>query len=225
MEKFWFNKNNAAGQKIHINETALSSMHIQPEILPVVKSQIGELSTMLAEAFQDDPVIRWFFPKEGSWHQKVSQFFALHLKQKIRHKTAFTNCELSGCAMWDAPINLDRSAWEKLEFKLNLIKIHGFDMGRVAKGRQVFEGVHPHFPHWYLSVLGVSPSRQGQGIGTALVRQTLANCDREGLPAYVETAHEKGLTFYTRLGFDVTGEYQLPKGPLIFTMLREPQPG
>jgi len=49
------------------------------------------------------------------------------------------------------------------------------------------ERAHPHEPHYYLSVLGVDPGSQGRGVGSALLAPGLGLCDREGVPAYLET--------------------------------------
>src|SRR5262249_24908653 len=89
----------------------------------------------------------------------------------------------------------------------------------------LLEKRHPRFPHWYLLLLGVDPPAQGQGVGKALVRPILERCDREGLPAYLETGKERNVRFYASLGFDVMEEIALPGGgPKIWLLLRNPSP-
>ena len=197
-------------------------MHHPDKVRPVTKEDIPTLVGILTSAFMNDPVIRWFFPDENQWEKQVPDFFRLHLKQKIRTGTAFTDTSLKGAALWDAPNNFQAGFVERVEFKLTLLRIHGLDLARVSRGRRVFEALHPGFPHWYLSVIGVDHASQGQGIGTALVRDILAECDALELPAYVETAQERGVQFYERLGFTVTGEHNLPDGPAFYSMLRSP---
>jgi ribosomal protein S18 acetylase RimI-like enzyme len=77
-------------------------------------------------------------------------------------------------------------------------------------------------PHWYLAVLGTDPSAQGAGIGSALIGPTLGRCDAEGIPAYLESSKEANISFYQRHGFRVTQEIDLPQGPKLWAMLREP---
>jgi GNAT superfamily N-acetyltransferase len=78
-------------------------------------------------------------------------------------------------------------------------------------------------PHFYLSVLGVEPVRQGEGVGTALMEPVLARCDRERIPAYLETATGRNVLLYERLGFDVVEELTLPKTDVHgWLMLRPP---
>ena len=82
---------------------------------------------------------------------------------------------------------------------------------------------HPSTPHLYLSVLGVDPPRQGQGVGSRLIAPGLELCDREGVPAYLETARERNVVFYERHGFRVTHELTLPRGPRLWLLWREPR--
>jgi predicted N-acetyltransferase YhbS len=82
---------------------------------------------------------------------------------------------------------------------------------------------HPDDRHLYLSVLGVEPSRQGGGIGSQLLAPGLELCDRDGVAAYLETGKERNIAFYSRHGFEVTGQLKLPAGPPVWFMRREPR--
>ena len=79
---------------------------------------------------------------------------------------------------------------------------------------------HPKEPHWYLPLLGVDPARQGQGLGSALLKHALAHCDAEGLPAYLESSNIKNVPLYERHGFEVLGVIQPGDFPPLYPMLR-----
>jgi RimJ/RimL family protein N-acetyltransferase len=70
--------------------------------------------------------------------------------------------------------------------------------------------------------LGVATRFQGQGLGTALLRQTLDRCDREGVAAYLEASTERSAALYARLGFVHLGELRVPDGPRFWPMRRPP---
>ena len=76
--------------------------------------------------------------------------------------------------------------------------------------------VHPHDrAHEYLLMIGVSPERQGEGIGEALMRGVLERCDREGIPAYLEASSERSRRPLrtARLHLHGHGPSTFPDGP------------
>lgn len=78
-------------------------------------------------------------------------------------------------------------------------------------------------PAFLLATVGVRPASQGGGIGARLLRPGLAEADRAGLPAVLETSASANLRFYRRLGFEVTGEVTVPGGgPRVWAMRRPP---
>ena len=94
----------------------------------------------------------------------------------------------------------------------------------VLRGFQRLMALHPTEPHWYLSVLGTDPEHQKSGIGSALLRSVLARCDAEGAAAYLEASRPENVPYYERHGFEVVGEFRLPKGPPVWRMSYAPRP-
>ena len=77
--------------------------------------------------------------------------------------------------------------------------------------------------HWQLALLGVGPTRRGQGIGSSLLGPVLARSDADGMPCYLETTRDRNVPFYQKHGFEVVVEDDLPNGELHFwTMKRNP---
>ena len=84
---------------------------------------------------------------------------------------------------------------------------------------------HPAEPHWYLPLIGVdpSPSCQRGGYGSELLRHALAACDKDRMPAYLESTNSENTSRYQRQGFEVLGTIQVGASPPIFPMLRRPR--
>jgi GNAT superfamily N-acetyltransferase len=86
--------------------------------------------------------------------------------------------------------------------------------------------LRPATAHWLLATVGVRPGKQGRGLGRAVLTPILRQADTEQAHAYLETSSAANVTFYTRLGFTVSGEVDLADGRLhIWAMLRPPTQG
>jgi GNAT superfamily N-acetyltransferase len=100
--------------------------------------------------------------------------------------------------------------------------------GRHAEMLALFEAideVHPTEPHWYLPLIGVDADSQGYGLGAMLLRTTLALCDRDGLPASLETSNPGYIPFYERHGFRQREALCEGSCPPIVLMWRRPAHG
>jgi RimJ/RimL family protein N-acetyltransferase len=51
----------------------------------------------------------------------------------------------------------------------------------------------------------------------------LKRCDRDRLPAYLESSNPANIAFYERHGFELLGTIQVGTSPPIFPMVRYPQ--
>ena len=81
-------------------------------------------------------------------------------------------------------------------------------------------GFRPREPHWYLPLIGVDPAHQGKGCGAALLSFALASCDRDHLPAYLESTNPRNVSLYKRHGFEPLGTIQVGQSPPLVPMLR-----
>jgi GNAT superfamily N-acetyltransferase len=78
---------------------------------------------------------------------------------------------------------------------------------------------------WYLSIVGVAPSAQDQGIGVRLLEPTLAEADEAGVDCYLETFDSRNPRFYQRLGFSPVASHVEPVTASAYTIMnRRPKP-
>ncbi len=181
---------------------------------------INRLADALARAFYDDPVTIWANPGERSRLRRTRRFFVGRLRTLLPHELSTATAQLDAGAIWSPP-----DAWQMgmRELLHDLPAFLTLNTPTVLRGMSQVEARHPKAPHYYLAILGVDPPLQGQGIGSKLIAPMLERCDAEGEPAYLETATERNVAFYTRHGFKVTDEVDLPRGPRMWLMWREPR--
>jgi GNAT superfamily N-acetyltransferase len=186
------------------------------------RDDFGPLAEMLARAFYDDPVTSWFYPDAGRRMRHARRFFAIRQRQLADQGLIYTTPELSGAALWAGP-----GRWrEDLRQSLMLLPMLPVLLPRIVRSTHAVREIerrHPVRPHYYLSVLGTEPQQQGGGIGSALLGPVLRRCDTDGVGAYLESSKESNVDFYVRHGFSVTERIELPEGPALWLMWREPR--
>ncbi len=180
---------------------------------------------MLTRSFADDPVANFMFAGGRRRRRGLRAFFTSQLgRQYLPHGHVYTTDAGDGVALW-APPDVVRNGLREL---YQLLPAAPFLIStRTHRAlRLLFEvdGLHPKEPHWYLATLGTEPSRQGKGIGSALLESMLERIDASGVPAYLESSKERNVSLYARFGFDVIDELHSRSGsPPIWRMWREPR--
>ena len=184
----------------------------------------ARLAAVLARAFDDDPVMSWFFPDPSRRAAQNRRFFAMRLRQLLPHEETYTVAGELGAALWAPPDRWRLGTLDSLRMGILLLPALGRRTALITRGVDKIERSHPPAPHYYLAVLGTDPDAQGRGVGSALMRPVLDACDRDGIPAYLESSKERNIDFYARHGFRVTDEVRMPKGPPVWPMWRDPRP-
>ncbi|MDI3387717.1 GNAT family N-acetyltransferase [Streptomyces sp. B-S-A8] len=180
------------------------------------------ISRTLALAFDDDPMMRWFFPEDTTREAGLRRYFhTLFTRQYGLHGV----CERTdaAAAFWVAPEGQEKAVPDAGTVQ-ELQDILG-DRAPVFRAAVEAAAEHsPKEPHWYLAVVGADPAARGQGHGSALLRSGLAQADAAGLPVHLESSKPDNVPFYEHYGFEVLGEAQLPGGgPVLWAMRRAPR--
>lgn len=189
----------------------------------VLRSHLDEAATVLAEAFADDPVMSWIFPDpaERPTHLRAFMRMAAERSHGVGH--AFELTEHRGAALWCPPEVAFYDDAFGMQFYELAAAANGARVDMVLGGLAEMGEHHPAAPHFYLSNVGVAPESQGRGLGAVLLERVLRTCDAEGIVAYLESSNPRNVSLYERSGFDVTAEINLPEGPIMRPMVRQPQ--
>lgn len=186
-------------------------------------AETRSVAETLAAAFFDDPVIAWAWHDPQRRRETLPDFFELMVAGSLEHDEVYTTDDLAGAALWLPPAALQISDEEAAAFAAAVEGVTCEFAPAVLRLFSTLDEHHPHAPHYYLPIIGTRPEDQGRGIGSILLAPVLEQCDRVGLPAYLEATSERSSALYVRHGFQVTGEIALPHGPKLWTMWREPR--
>ena len=166
----------------------------------------------LTAAFAHDALVAYFFRTHPEGVGPAStRFFSLLLRLRIalgmpalvlRKGEAVLGVAMgydSERPAWPEPF---ASEWLRLEEETPGLA------GRLAAYETLSRSHEPPAPHYYLGVLGVHPSAQGQGEGKALLEAFCRRSATDPLSAgvYLDTGNPSSLEFYLRNGFALRGE-------------------
>ncbi|HVY28363.1 MAG TPA: GNAT family N-acetyltransferase [Polyangiaceae bacterium] len=186
-----------------------------------------QLVHVLSRAFEADPLYRFLVRPGPGRDARLAGLFELilrHLSDDWRE--VFTTANTDGVALWLRPGMQKVPALRQallLPAFARVLGVRAMPPGlRIMAHMDALHARYAPEPHFYLSILGVDPARQGQGLGRELLSPMLERCDRERRRIYLETAQPKNVPYYERHGFRVLAETQHVEFPTLFSMARDP---
>lgn len=147
----------------------------------------------IVAAFLVDPTARFAWPDARHYLEAMPLAIGQFADACVERGTAYVSGDLRGAALWLPPgVQPDGEAMEKV-FRDTAKPAHLDDL--LATFEKMDQS-HPKEAHWYLSMIGVDPKSQGQGVGAELMRYSrcpLRSRGRTGLPGDGEPAQHPAL--------------------------------
>lgn len=188
--------------------------------------QLKAAARTLAEAFWDDPLMHIIAPNEKKRAAVGPWFFAKSIAYGMRWGEASCNDDASAVAVWFPPGNTDITPGRMLRVGMGALPLRAGVNGtvRFMRALSATEKFHKAVkgPHWYLMAIGTTSTRQGTGLGSALLELGASQADAAGIPCYLETGTESNVAFYSKRGFEVTGQANV-LGFTLYGMVRQPR--
>jgi GNAT superfamily N-acetyltransferase len=177
----------------------------------------------LTLAFTDDPLMAWVFEDAATRPALLRRWWAWIIENRQPHVDLLETGDGRSAALWHGPDPVEEPR-DSSFFDL-VAELLGTEVAAAKlQGLRVIPEAHPSGRHWYLAAVGTRPAFQGTGSAPRLLQPVLEACDAEGLPAYLESSNPRNVPFYERFGFVATGTIQVPGGPALTPMWRDPRP-
>jgi GNAT superfamily N-acetyltransferase len=183
-------------------------------------SDVPAVTATLTAAFAGDPLWRWAFPDLDD----LEELWRICITSALRYPCLRLFDGAIAAAVWIPPGGTELTKQEEADLEPMLRSRIGERADAVLELLARFERAHPpEPPHYYLSLLGTHPGQRGKGLGMALLSESLALIDAEGLPAYLESSNAANDARYEGVGFRKIGSFTTPdQARTVTTMWREP---
>jgi GNAT superfamily N-acetyltransferase len=203
-----------------------------PKVAILFPNQDAEAASVLGRAFVDDPLIKAILPPiedAAERARRMGQMFAVALASQRSSGQPLVGVLQEGRVGAAAiieqvgrPPSIASMVLHGFALVPTLIRIGGLGgMRRAVAALDVLSRNRPAAPHIYLNVLGVEPALQRRHFGVALLDwlrdQTALRPELLGV--YLETATEANVSYYSHVGYRVTGEIY-PLGVRMWQMLQ-----
>jgi len=172
---------------------------------------IDSVTRCITLAFAADPVWSVALAREDGRTDHHEPYWRLFVEGAARHGTVFLLDGGSAVSVWLPPGAPELSPGLETALE-DLVATALDDLARASIHElyRRFETSRAAVPvhHAYLSLLATHPDDRGRGVGQALLAADLADWDRDGVPAYLESTNPRNDHLYARAGFARIGGFQ-----------------
>jgi ribosomal protein S18 acetylase RimI-like enzyme len=181
------------------------------------RAEADRVLSCVTLGFAADPVARWLYPEPASFLAHFPRVLELFAGRAFEHSAAYRNDDFTAAALWLPPgVHSEEEALSSWF----AITVAEEKLARVFSLFEQMDRYQPKEPCWHLADIAVDPSQRGKGLGAALLDKGLQQCDRDGIPAYLESTNPANVSLYKRHGFEQIGLIETDGAPQLVPMVR-----
>jgi len=163
---------------------------------------------ILTQSFDDNKSANWAIKNDRKRVKRMRRLMAYALEICKLQDGVCLSQNGAGAILYDYPKS-SRYTFSRLIADIQFIAavIGPERLFKVLKRETYIKKFHPKRDYIYLWFLGVDAERQGQGIGSKLLKELTLRADKNRLPIVLETSNPKNLPLYNKFGFSVYHEW------------------
>ncbi len=193
------------------------------QIRRFVATDLDAAVSVLGDAFVTNPThVAAFGPNRVDQNQL---FFRIALEHMFTGHTcvAIVDNELQGYSHFVASPNCLPPPSEFEVAAATLLKPLGDALPKVLEWFSLWCRLDPEESHLHLGPIGVSPSVQGKGVGSALMDYYINHLETDAIAGYLETNKPENVAFYRKFGFVIQHEEDVIGTPNWFMWRPSPE--
>ena len=184
------------------------------------RAQLFRVTTTVTRSFFPLDVAHWLVPDPEERWFALRAHILLGVQQAFAHGHIDVAETGAAAAVW-----LRLPATPSPDYERKLRHACGEYADRFLLLDKLFEQHYPVDTEcMVLEFLATDPEHQNRKLGTALLRRQHRLLDEQGMSAFLVASCERSRRLYEREGYSLVEDITLPSGPVMFAMIRSPQP-
>lgn len=174
-------------------------------------SHMSTVVDTLARSFESNPSVNFVVRPGKQSHPRIRGLMKYAFDTCLEYGDVFLSENGHGAALISFPRQRKTSLSTILaDARLAISVIGLLRVRKILRRESLINAAHPKEPFCYLWFIGVHPDEQGSGIGSRLLSEIIAECNRLKRPIYLETSVERNVRWYQLFGFEIYQTLQLP---------------
>lgn len=162
---------------------------------------------ILCNAFADNRSVLYLLPKDRSFDRRLKRLMTYSFDCCFRFGEVYISDDNNACALTVLPETKSNNAWLIWQqIKLVTGALGLLNTSKALKREALVKQHYPTEAYYYIWYIGVEPANQGNGAGSALLRQLQARASSLGRAIYLETSTVRNLPWYGKNGFNKYGQ-------------------
>lgn len=175
---------------------------------------------ILVNSFRDNKSVNYIIQQDSKKELRLRRLMEYSHDVCKLYGDVFITADKSGCALIVKPDKKKNSLKSIMLDAKFVIKCLGLSNVKKAMSREAkIKSYHPDGLIYYLWFIGVDPNKQSQGIGSSLLKQVIAEGQKESRIICLETSTLKNIPWYQSFGFKIYQE--LDFGYKLFCLKKE----
>ena len=159
---------------------------------------------ILSKSFSDNKSVNYVVKQDEKREERIKSLMEYSFDVCYAFGEVWISNDDQACALLLFPdkkrTSIRTILWD-LKLALSVVGLNR--VSAVLKRESMIKNHHPKELFAYLWFIGVNPSNQNRGIGSAFIKEVIDKCEKERRPIYLETSVERNLSFYQKFGFEI----------------------
>jgi ribosomal protein S18 acetylase RimI-like enzyme len=166
------------------------------------------VASILTEAFDDNKSVNYIIKQDRNRTQRIQRLMEYAFDMAYNFGDVFLSDDRLACALVLFP-DQQKTTLQSilLDIKLAISCVGLSHIKRALDRESRIKKLHPKTPICHLWFVGVTPTAQNRGIGSALLNDIIKESASLHRPVYLETSTLKNIPWYEKSGFSIYHEF------------------